>query len=152
VGRKVAALQGAGIAVESPDFRGLNLAERVARLVPILAARQRPLVIGSSYGGLTAVCAAMQHVEAGGELTALLLCAPALGRSEAPASDRPLYPAARTVILHGTRDQVVPIEVSRAFAAAHPDVELIEVDDDHRLASSDDQLLALVRRFVAAAR
>ncbi len=38
-----------------------------------------------------------------------------------------------TVLIHGTRDEVVPIEVSRAYAATRPHVSLIEVDDEHRL-------------------
>ena len=42
-----------------------------------------------------------------------------------------------TAIIHGRRDDVVPIEESRRVAAAFPDlVELFEVDDDHRLGSS----------------
>jgi len=36
-------------------------------------------------------------------------------------------------ILHGTRDESVPVEVSRAFAASHPGAVLMEVDDDHAL-------------------
>lgn len=36
-------------------------------------------------------------------------------------------------ILHGTRDESVPVEVSRAFAARHPGAIMMEVDDDHAL-------------------
>jgi pimeloyl-ACP methyl ester carboxylesterase len=41
-----------------------------------------------------------------------------------------------TLIIHGTRDAVVPIAGSRQYAAAHADVRLVEVDDDHPLQGS----------------
>jgi hypothetical protein len=41
-----------------------------------------------------------------------------------------------TLIIHGTRDVIVPIEMSRRYAASRPNVDLIEVDDDHLLQSS----------------
>lgn len=44
----------------------------------------------------------------------------------------------RTLIVHGTRDMTVPIDLSRAYAAARPNVELREVDDDHVLTASTD--------------
>lgn len=43
-----------------------------------------------------------------------------------------------TVIIHGTRDETVPIECSREYAASRPNVELREVDDDHSLLNSLD--------------
>jgi uncharacterized protein len=42
-------------------------------------------------------------------------------------------PACPTLILHGRRDPVVPIEVSEAYARARPHVELEVLDDDHDL-------------------
>jgi pimeloyl-ACP methyl ester carboxylesterase len=52
-----------------------------------------------------------------------------------------------TTILHGSRDEVVPIEQSRSYAAAHPQVRLIEVEDDHRLLGSVERIAGEVRRF-----
>lgn len=52
-------------------------------------------------------------------------------------------------IVHGTRDEVVPIESSRIYAAAREHVELIEVDDDHRLLDSLDRLTAAFREVVS---
>lgn len=132
----------------SPDFRGKNLAERVAMLVPLLREADAPLVVGSSYGGITALCAGIQHVEAGGAMTGLLLCAPALARPEPPATHIDLYAPATTAIIHGVNDDVIPVDVSRRFAADHPDVELIEVDDDHRLHGSTDLIVATCRRLM----
>lgn len=46
-------------------------------------------------------------------------------------------------IVHGTADDRVPIASSRAYAAAHPNVELIEVDDGHDLLASLERIVAL---------
>lgn len=43
-------------------------------------------------------------------------------------------------IVHGRRDEVVPIETSRRYVADHPDIPLIEVDDDHSLLASLDRI------------
>lgn len=50
---------------------------------------------------------------------------------------RPQIPSScPTLIIHGRRDDIVPIESSRRYAEAHGHVELLEVDDDHTLAAS----------------
>jgi len=76
----------------------------------------------------------------------LVLCAPALGVQEPPATDVALRAVVPTAIVHGVRDDVVPIEVSRAFARDDDAglVRLIEVDDDHRLSNSLDLLVRVV--------
>ena len=54
-------------------------------------------------------------------------------------------PPAPITIIHGRHDDVVPIELSRQYAAAHPQqVELIEVESDHRLS---DQLPLIWRQL-----
>ncbi|MGE3633939.1 MAG: alpha/beta fold hydrolase, partial [Sandaracinaceae bacterium] len=50
-----------------------------------------------------------------------------------------------TVIVHGVRDAIVPIAFSRAYASSHPNVRLVEVDDDHALGASIDRIEAEVR-------
>lgn len=57
----------------------------------------------------------------------------------------PTHPAVpcATKIVHGTRDDRVPIASSRAYAASHPNVELIEVDDGHDLIASLQTIVAL---------
>ncbi len=150
-GRKYQALRAAGFAVESPDFRGQDLAARVATLRPHLHGDAELVLVGSSYGGITALCAAIQHVEAGGRLRGLLLCAPALGRYEPPADAMRLWPPARTIILHGRGDEIVPLQVSQAFAAEHPEVQLVVVDDGHTLAGSVGAIVAATRSLVDGA-
>ncbi|MGE0547686.1 MAG: YqiA/YcfP family alpha/beta fold hydrolase [Kofleriaceae bacterium] len=55
-----------------------------------------------------------------------------------------------TLILHGTHDDVVPIETSRELARLHQNVTLVELDDGHELVASLSRLLSEAERFVAA--
>ena len=96
-----------------------------------------------------ALCAAIRHVEAGGRIRGLVLCAPALMRFEPPADAMRLYPPAPTILIHGRGDDVVPAQVSVDFAAEHPEVRLELVDDDHRLAASVDRMVAAARELLA---
>lgn len=52
-----------------------------------------------------------------------------------------------TLIIHGTRDTVVPIAGSRRYAARREQVRLIEVDDDHALGTSLDRIAAEALAF-----
>jgi len=54
-----------------------------------------------------------------------------------------------TTILHGVRDDVVPIAGSRTFAASRPHVRLIELDDDHELIATLPTVLAEIDAVVA---
>jgi hypothetical protein len=57
-----------------------------------------------------------------------------------------------TVIIHGTRDDVVPIASSREYAVAHENVELVEVDDDHLLVGSLARIEQVVDEFLLGPR
>ena len=54
-----------------------------------------------------------------------------------------------TLILHGTHDDVVPVEHSRRFAEDKRHVRLVELDDGHELVASIPALLAEAERFLA---
>lgn len=60
-----------------------------------------------------------------------------------PAVPEPRCP---TTIVHGTRDETVPIDGSRTYAAARAHVELVEIDDDHGQKAS----FGVLERAVAA--
>ena len=150
-GSKYQALVAAGLEVVAPDFQGQDLAARVATLEPVLRATTDPVLVGSSFGGITALCAAIRFVEAGGALRGIVLCAPALAIHQPPADAMRLYPPAPTVIIHGLRDEVVPASVSQGFALAHPEVQLLLVDDEHRLAGSVERIVAVTRAMVLGA-
>ena len=149
-GRKVLALRDAGLDVLAPDGRGLDLSERAAALLAALLRAPTPLVVvGSSFGGLAGLLAAQAAAARGVRIPALVLLAPALHLPLPPGAP-PLRPPAPTAVLHGRRDPIIPIDVSRAFAAAHG-ADLREVDDDHALARSLPEIVALVREAAARA-
>lgn len=53
-----------------------------------------------------------------------------------------------TQIVHGTQDETVPIESSRSYAARFDGVELLELEDDHRLMSSLDSVGSMFLEFM----
>lgn len=54
-----------------------------------------------------------------------------------------------TCIVHGVRDDVVPVEHSRGWAAGKPHVRLVEVDDGHELVASLPRILLEADAFFA---
>jgi len=52
------------------------------------------------------------------------------------------------LIFHGLRDDVVPVECSRRFAASHRNVNLIELDSDHELTSAMGEITAAAVPFL----
>lgn len=52
------------------------------------------------------------------------------------------------LVVHGTRDEVLPVEGSRAYAAARPRCRYVEVDDDHRLLGALDRVEAETLAFL----
>lgn len=54
-----------------------------------------------------------------------------------------------TLILHGVRDDVVPIATSRELAAGQRHVRLVELDDDHELLATLPRILDEIEAFLA---
>jgi uncharacterized protein len=54
-----------------------------------------------------------------------------------------------TLIVHGTRDDTVPVEGSRRWAAGKPHVRLVEVDDGHELVLSLDLIVREAEHHLA---
>jgi pimeloyl-ACP methyl ester carboxylesterase len=52
-----------------------------------------------------------------------------------------------TLILHGFKDEIVPIQVSREYAANRPWVELIELDSDHGLGNVKEKIWQKTQSF-----
>ena len=64
----------------------------------------------------------------------------------------PVAPAAPTLIVHGRRDETVPVAHSRAYAKAFPDrVRLVEVDADHDLNAHLDAIWEEASAFLTEA-
>jgi pimeloyl-ACP methyl ester carboxylesterase len=132
-----------GCRVESVDYRGIaDPSARVAKLVDVCRGAEEPLIlVGSSMGGLVATAAAATVGAVG-----LFVLAPAYymdGCEELtpPAPDIPL------VIVHGWRDDVVPVGNSIRYAR-NCLATLHVVDGDHRLTANIDEINHYLRRFL----
>lgn len=143
-GHKILALadvaRAQGFEVASVDYRGMATVEE--RLQCLLAVCRglpaAPVLVGSSLGGFLAV-AASRLVGA----RALFLMAPAFDLPGLPPT--PVAAECPTVVVHGWRDDVVPVEKALAFARAQRATTYL-VDDDHRLHAS----LPLIERWLEA--
>jgi pimeloyl-ACP methyl ester carboxylesterase len=92
-------------------------------------------LMGSSLGGYLAALYAARHPE----VQRVILMAPAfcIGRMDLikDASQFEDFPDVRqpVLILHGTKDPVVPVSLSQAFAASHPKAKLLLLNSGHEL-------------------
>jgi hypothetical protein len=128
-GAKATLLRGLFPEIVIPDFSG-SLAERMARLYPILGERELWTIVGSSFGGLMAAIFACQRPS---QVRRLVLLAPAIILPDFMACDpRPVD--IPTVIYHGRQDQIVPLEPTRRLARqVFRRLIFNEVDDEHGL-------------------
>lgn len=131
-GTKIQALAGVarscGYDVASVDCRGLDDPRgRVDRLLDLARPLGRPLVlVGSSLGAWTATAASAQLRPA-----LLFLMAPAFHMPGLPEAE-PAPEAGRIVVVHGWRDEVVPMDKILGFARRYR-AETHVFDADHRL-------------------
>ena len=139
-GSKFKALEAAGYCVKSPDCRALRTLDQRVQVIAPLLRELSPLTVGSSFGGVTAVVAAIKTQQ---RLPGIVLCAPALNMAPWVEDHLLAYPI---TIVHGTMDDVIPIEYSRRYAAKTK-AKLIEVEDDHRLHNSMDVILDAVSQL-----
>ncbi len=112
----------------APDFQG-PLAERMAHLETIMLPDSPWVMVGSSFGGLMAALYASRHPR---RVRKLILLAPALIWPQFRAVPEPI--ATPTHIYHGSRDDVIPVDVvCRLAEEKFSRLDLRVVDDDHRL-------------------
>jgi pimeloyl-ACP methyl ester carboxylesterase len=132
-----------GCTADSVDYRGIaDPGERVDKLVDECRGIDDALVlVGSSMGGHVATAAAEPLGAAG-----LFVLAPAyfMPGYEALTPSPPDIPIA---IVHGWRDDVVPVENSIRYAQACR-AELHLVDGSHRLTENIDDIDYYLRRFI----
>ena len=131
--------------VNSPDFQGMDLEQRLAHAEEITRGATGLTIVGSSFGGLVA---ALLYAQVPDRIHALVLLAPALHRDIADAV--PALPP-HTVVIHGIHDDVVPLDEVRAFCQ-NRGVEVIEVDDGHRLLGSMPLVIKKVRSILPSDR
>jgi uncharacterized protein len=69
------------------------------------------------------------------------------------ATRHPAFPpvACPALVFHGTHDETVPIESSRAYAREHANAQLVELDGDHALLEHLDRIIADSLRFFGIA-
>lgn len=130
--------------MDTRDLEG-SIATQAAALAAARAAGRAPhVLVGSSFGGAIAV-ALLARGHHHGPTLLLAQAADKLGIHD------PLAEGVAVTLVHGIHDDVVPIEDSRALAATGSPglVELVEVDDGHRLATlvASGRLAALVREL-----
>ena len=136
-------VRGLGCKADSIDYQGLaDPSERVVKLVDACSSIDDTLVlVGSSMGGHVATAAAASVGAAG-----LFVLAPAYYM---PGYEdlTPTPPDIPVAIVHGWRDDVVPVENSIRFAqACHAELHLL--DGDHRLTENIDDINYYLRRFI----
>jgi pimeloyl-ACP methyl ester carboxylesterase len=120
----------------TPDFDG-DLQERMAQLRTILGTHRGWTLIGSSLGGLMA---ALFTVESPIQVRKLIMLAPALVFPEfRTLKSNPI--SVPTVLIHGRQDELLTLKEVRALAEMQfSNLEVIEVEDDHRLHHAADNL------------
>jgi pimeloyl-ACP methyl ester carboxylesterase len=126
---KATLLRGLFPDIITPDFEG-TLEERMAQLEPVLSDRSGWVIIGSSFGGLMGAMFTCRHPE---QVNKLILLAPALiwpDFAQAP----PAPVSVPTVVYHGRRDDLIPLDLVRPLAEkVFTDLTFHAVDDDHGL-------------------
>ncbi len=137
----------------TPDFTG-TFEERMAQLLPILGDKKDWTIIGSSYGGLMGTVFTCEHPD---QVRKLILLAPALlrdpsGEHSDPATGEYLIylkgsgyrlqtVSVPAIVVHGTEDDVVPLEPVRETAQKlFTNLTYHVVNDGHRLHKAFDEL------------
>lgn len=131
--------------VYSPDFQGMDIWERLEKAERVTEEMTDVVVVGSSYGGLLAALLYSRHPD---RFAGYVLMAPALYLEAADQVERMPDNA---VVIHGTHDEVVPIDAVRQKCAEHG-LEVTEVDDGHRLHDSMELMVEAVEQVLDEAR
>jgi pimeloyl-ACP methyl ester carboxylesterase len=132
-----------GLEVESVDYRGIDdPSERVKKLLAVASGiSEPPVLVGSSMGGYVSAEAA-SRVRA----RAVFLLAPAFympGYEQYTPQDVPMP----TAIVHGWRDDIVPVQSSIRWAQEHR-AALHVLDSGHRLEDQIETICLLLRWFL----
>jgi len=133
------------LGVESVDYRGMDdPVQRVEKLLAVGRELRGPIVlVGSSMGGHVAAAAASRL-----EAAALFLLAPAFYM---PGFEKytPQDVAMPTAIVHGWRDEIVPVDNVIRWAREHR-ATLHILDSEHRLENQIGVICILLRNFLIA--
>ena len=136
-----------GWRTQRPDYReddargyAASVALRLARLnAAIEACEKPPLLVGSSMGAFVSALASLEHPVAGLFLLAAPGAIPGFHNALDVRQDVP------TMLIHGWRDELCPLDDIYAFASRRQ-LPLLILDDEHRLSNS---LPTIERQFAA---
>jgi len=134
----------AGYRVESVDYRGMaDPAARVAKLLELCRTLPvAPVLVGSSMGGHVATAVSIEARARG-----LFLLAPAFYM---PGYEQftPKPAACPITIVHGWRDDIVPVDNSIRYAREHRS-RLHIIDSDHRMTADIRDIGEYLAQFLA---
>lgn len=138
-----ATVENLGCRAESVDYRGIaDPTDRVNKLIDACAGVKEPLVlVGSSMGGHVATAAATAVGAIGIFVLAPAYYMPGYESLTPPPPDIPI------AIVHGWKDDVVPVDNSIRFAR-ECNASLHILDGDHRLTANIDDINHLLIRFI----
>ncbi|HET6432214.1 alpha/beta fold hydrolase [Dyella sp.] len=132
-----------------PDYReddalghAGSVPARLARLRAAIAAQSAPpVLVGSSMGAFVSGLASLEHSVAG----LFLLATPE--RIPGWDVDFDVTPDVPTMLIHGWRDELCPLDDMYTFASRR-ELPLLILDDDHRLGASVDAIAGQFRLFL----
>lgn len=131
-----------GFRAESVDYRGIDdPRERVQKLLSFAAGVPEPVLVGSSLGGYVATAASTAL-----RARALFLLAPAFymrgyEQYTPQPADCPI------AIVHGWRDDIVPVGNSYRYAQEHR-ATLHIIDSDHRMIDAIEPINDYLQQFL----
>ena len=121
----------------TPDFTG-SFEERMNQLYPILSDKNDWTIVGSSFGGLMGAVFTLTHPA---QVRKLILLAPALMLEPFASYIGPKPVSVPTVVVHGTLDDVVPMDPVRELAKkVFTNLTYYVVEDNHRLHKAFEEL------------
>lgn len=126
---------------DAPGYAGA-VPLRLARLRAAIEAQSTPpVLVGSSMGAFVSGLASLEHPVAG----LFLLATP----ESIPGCelDFDVVPEVPTMLIHGWRDELCPLDDMYSFAARRQ-LPLLILDDDHRLGASVDAIAGQFRLFL----
>lgn len=129
--------------VDSPDFQDMDIWERLEFIEDYTFGMENLVVVGSSYGGLLATMLFARHPE---RFRGYVLAAPALYEAHEDAMEVIDKVPDLARVIHGTHDDIVPIESVRSFCERFG-VDMVEVEDGHRLKGHRDLLVETVKEL-----
>lgn len=149
VGALAALAESLGWPTVRPDYReddahghAGSVMPRLVRLRAAIAAQPAPpVLVGSSMGAFVSGLASLEHPVAGLFLLATPESIPGC------EGDFDVTPEVPTVLIHGWRDEICPLDAMFDFAARRQ-LPLLILDDDHRLGDSVDTIVAQFRLFL----